>query len=85
MPKEKREEQALSEFLVFDIGSGAKVGGSYSLLGAASTLAGAEELVRYLPSASATKVAIVERKAVLARRPTVELLAIAEPIVADKN
>ena len=85
MAREKREEQPPSEFLVFDIGAGAKVGGSYSLLGKADSMAGAEELVRYLPSATATKVAIVERRAVLARRPTVELLAIAEPIVADKN
>lgn len=85
MAREKREEHVASEFLVFDIGAGAKVGGSYSLLGTADSMAKAEELVRSLPSASATKVAIVERKAVLVRRPTIELLAIDERIVADKS
>lgn len=85
MPNDKAEARGSSEFLVFDIGTGAKVGGSYALLGTAATMAGAEEVVRNLPSAGATRVAIVERKAVLVRRPAVEVVPTADPVVADRN
>lgn len=85
MAKAKREAGGPMEFLVFDIGAGAKVGGSYSLLGVAETQAKAEELVRALPSASATKVAILQRKAVLTRKPAVELSPSSDRVVSDRT
>ena len=78
-------DRPTAEFLVFEIGSGAKVGGSYPLIGATKSLKEAEALVKALPSASASKVAIVECKAVLMRKPAIELHAVAERVVSDKN
>lgn len=78
-------DKSTAEYLVFDIGSGAKVGGSYSLVGSAKSFKAAEALVKSLPSASASKVAIVERKAVLMRKPAIELHTVAERVVSDKN
>jgi len=77
-------EKTSAEYLVFDIGSGAKVGGSYALVGVEKSLKAAEALVKALPSASASKVAILERKAVLMRKPAIELHSVSERVVSDK-
>lgn len=81
----KTSDKAATEYLVFDIGSGAKVGGSYSLVGSAGSLKGAEALVKSLPSATASKVAILERKAVFMRKPAIELQPMTERVVSDKG
>jgi hypothetical protein len=85
MPTRRKGDSEPAEFLVFDIGTGARVGGSYSLLGVANSQKKAEELIKGLPSSSATKVAILERKAVLSRKPAVELSPSSERIVPDRT
>lgn len=66
------------ELLLFNIEQGAKVGSSYALIGVAKSLDEAIALLKRLPTASASKVAVLQRRAVLMRRPAVEVARLDE-------
>ena len=74
------------EYLVFNIGDVStrmKVGKSYLLLGVATSDKGARELVESLPAATASKVLIVARKAVVRRVPAVRLEDVDESVLDE--
>ena len=71
------------EYLVFSVGdltATMKVGKPYPLLGVAASEAGARELLESLPPSAASKVIIVEKKAVVRRIPSVRLEDIDESV-----
>ncbi len=70
------------EFLIFNIGTDpAKVGASYALLGVAKSEQEAREMLGTMPTPSASKAAIVQKKAYIRRTPSVRLEDLAEDIV----
>jgi hypothetical protein len=71
-----------AEFIVINIGTdAAKVGASYTILGVAQTEDAARALLASLPTSTASKVAILEKKAVIRRIPSVRLEELTEDIV----
>lgn len=71
-----------AEFLILNLGSDpAKVGASYTILGVAPTEAEARTQLAALPTATASKVAILEKKAVIRRVPSVKLEDLSENLL----
>lgn len=71
-----------AEFIILNLGSDVtKVGASYSILGVADSESEARALLASLPAATASKVAILEKKAIVRRVPSVKLEDLAEDII----
>ena len=71
-----------AEFVVLNIGSDtAKIGASYTILGVAGSESEAMTLLETLPAATASKVAILEKKAVIKRIPAVKLEELNENMI----
>lgn len=71
-----------AEFVILNLGSdAAKVGASYTLLGVADSEAAARTLLSNLPTATASKVAILEKKAIIRRVPSVKLEELNEELL----
>ncbi|MBI5895369.1 MAG: hypothetical protein HZB24_04940 [Desulfobacterales bacterium] len=71
-----------TEFIVLNIGSdAAKIGASYTILGVADTEDAARAMLSSLPTSTASKVAILEKKAVIRRIPSVKLEDLTENII----
>lgn len=63
-----------AEFLIVNLGADpAKVGASYTLLGVAASEPEARALLASMPAATSSKVAVLEKKAVIKRTPSVKL------------
>jgi hypothetical protein len=70
-----------AEFILLNIGpDAAKVGSSYAVLGVAPTEAEARTLLASLPASTASHVAILEKKSVYRRVPSVKLEEATEDI-----
>jgi hypothetical protein len=71
-----------AEFLIVNLGSDpAKVGASYTLLGVASSEQEARALLAAMPATTASKVALLEKKAVIKRTPSVKLEDLQDNII----
>lgn len=71
------------EFIILNLGSdSAKVGSSCTILGVSSTEEEARARLAELPTSTASKVAILEKRSVIRRVPTVRLEDLTENIIA---
>lgn len=71
-----------AEFLILNIGNeNAKIGASYTLLGVAASEQEARAQLAALPTASASKVVILEKTAVIRRTPSVRLEDLSEDLI----
>lgn len=71
-----------AEFVILNLGSDpAKVGASYTVLAVAGSEQDARAMLGALPATSASKVAILEKKAVIRRVPSVKLEELQEDII----
>jgi hypothetical protein len=77
----EKADRATREFLVVGIPENAEPGTNLRLLAVASTAAAAEQAVRELGAGTLGLVAILERKALYARRPAVENVEVDTPIM----
>lgn len=81
--KPAKAKKPRTEFLVLRIAKTTKVGGTVSLVAVASSQAEAEEKVKAISSPSPARLAIVEKKLVLERKPKISVEPIDENIVAN--
>ncbi len=71
-----------AEFVILNLGADpAKVGASYTVLAVAASEQEARTVLGNLPTTSASKVAILEKKAVIRRVPSVKLEDLQEDII----
>jgi len=80
-----RKGKRRSEYIILTIGQGIKVGSTVNVVGAGSTLEEARKLVGKMGSAAAGKVAILEKKLVILRKPSIELEETDEPLMARSS
>lgn len=72
----------MAEFVILNLGSDPpRVGSSYTLLGVAATEADARAMLATIQVTTASKVALLEKKAVIRRTPSVKLEDLAENII----
>ena len=71
-----------AEFLILNLGSDpAKIGASYTLLGVAASEQDARAMLASMPATTASKVALLEKKAVIKRTPSVRLDDLTDNII----
>jgi hypothetical protein len=72
-----------AEFVILNLGSDPpKVGASYTVLGVAASEQEARDMLSTMATTTASKVAVLEKKAVIRRVPSVRLEDLAENIIS---